>query len=49
MVGWSVFVFAAGCLCMVGGTYGAVFGLIEDYNGYSGAASGSYAVDSDSS
>lgn len=39
MVGWSVFVIGAGCFCMVGGSYGAVVGLVRDYGG-GGSGSG---------
>jgi hypothetical protein len=49
MVFWSVFVVAAGTFCMVGGTYGAVIGLINDYSGDGGASSWSCADNSNSS
>lgn len=49
MVGWSVFVIAVGCFAMVGGTYGAVIGLIKDYSGDGGASSWSCADNSNSS
>lgn len=48
MVGWSLFVIAAGSFCMVGGTYGAVIGLINDYSGDGGASSWSCADNSNS-
>lgn len=38
MVVWSVFVIAAGCFCMVGGSYGAVVGLVRDYGGGGGGS-----------
>lgn len=48
MVFWSFFVIAAGCFAMVGGTYGAVVGLIADYSGADGASSWSCADNSNS-
>ena len=48
MVFWSIFVIAAGCFAMVGGTYGAVVGLIADYSGAEGASSWSCADNSNS-
>jgi len=49
MVCWSVFVVAVGCFIMVGGTYGAVIGLVKDYSGNDGASSWSCADNSNSS
>ncbi len=49
MVGWSVFVIVAGTFCMIGGTYGAVVRLIDDYSGEGGASSWSCADNSNSS
>jgi len=43
MVSWSVFVVVAGCFCMVGGSYGAVVGLIRDYGGSGGGAASSWS------
>jgi len=42
MVGWSCFVIAAGCFCMVGGSYGAVVGLVRDYGGDGGGSRGAW-------
>jgi amino acid transporter len=48
MAAWSVFVIAVGCFLMVGGTYGAVIGLVKDYSGDGGASSWSCADNSNS-
>ena len=48
MACWSVFVIVVGCFVMVGGTYGAVIGLINDYSGDGGASSWSCADNSNS-
>lgn len=39
MASWSVFVIAVGRFLMIGGTYGAVIGLVKDYSGNDGASS----------
>jgi len=43
MVFWSVFVIVAGCFCMVGGSYGAVVGLVRDYGGSGGSAGAAWS------
>lgn len=48
MVGWSVFVIVFGTFCMIGGTYGAIVGLIADYSGDDPASSWSCADNSNS-
>jgi amino acid permease len=49
MATWSVFVIVVGVFLMVAGTYGAVVGLVKDYEGVGGKASWSCEDNSNSS
>lgn len=49
MVAWCGFVLLAGTFLMVGGTYGAVVGIIETYRESGGSAAWSCADNSNSS
>lgn len=48
MVGWSIFVIVAGTFFMIAGTYGAIDGIIADYNASGGSAAWSCADNSNS-
>lgn|SRR5688572_3344215 len=48
MVCWSIFVIIAGCVLMVGGTYGSVIGIIDVYKQTGGSAAWSCADNSNS-
>ena len=49
MVGWCAFIMLSGTFLMVGGTYGAVVSIIEDYKATGGTAAWSCADNSGSS
>ncbi len=48
MVCWSVFVVVSGTFLMIGGTYGSVVGIINEYNATGGSAAWSCADNSNS-
>ncbi|OLN86262.1 N amino acid transport system protein 4 [Colletotrichum chlorophyti] len=48
MVAWSCFVILSGTFLMVAGTYSAIVGIIDDYNGTGGSAAWSCADNSNS-
>lgn len=49
MVCWSVFVVLAGFFLMVGGTYGSIVGIIEDYEAAEGGSAAWSCADNSNS
>lgn len=49
MVCWSVFVVLAGFFLMVGGTYGSVVGIMEDYEAAEGGSAAWSCADNSNS